>query len=163
MEEQKEKKHGGKAKGQKYKSLLVWDILQKRTDENHAIGLKEIVEHLQFYGISAERHSIKRDIDDLLAIEPDFTGGRLVQMQQGSANGGLTAAGLTDQTKSLTLTDGKGDIVNSLQGLGGEHAGIDVEVLLQILDFNQSLILDHSASPPSFSMASFTFTQQAAR
>ena len=66
MEEQKEKKQGHKGKGQKYKSLLVWDILQKRTDENHAISLKEIVEHLKMYGITAKRHSIKRDIDDIL-------------------------------------------------------------------------------------------------
>ena len=68
MEEQKEKKQGHKGKGQKYKSLLVWDILQKRTDENHAIQLKEIVEHLKMYGITAERHSIKRDIDDILIL-----------------------------------------------------------------------------------------------
>ena len=68
MEAQKEKKQGGKVKGQKYKSLLVWDILQKRTDENHAIQLKEIVEHLKMYGITAERHSIKRDIDDILIL-----------------------------------------------------------------------------------------------
>ena len=66
MEEQK--KQGHKGKGQKYKSLLVWDILQKRTDENHAIQLKEIVEHLKMYGITAERHSIKRDIDDILIL-----------------------------------------------------------------------------------------------
>lgn len=62
------KKTGGKREGQKYKSLLVWDILQKRTDENHAISLKEIVEHLKMYGITAERHSIKRDIDDILML-----------------------------------------------------------------------------------------------
>ena len=68
MEEQKKKKQGHKEKGQKYKSLLVWDILQKRTDENHAIQLKEIKEHLEMYGITAERHSIKRDIDDILLI-----------------------------------------------------------------------------------------------
>jgi hypothetical protein len=55
-----------KKPGQKFKSLLVWDILQKRTDENHAISLKEIVEHLKMYGITAERHSIERDIDDIL-------------------------------------------------------------------------------------------------
>lgn len=66
MEEQK--KQGGKKPGQKFKSLLVWDILQKRTDENHAIQLKEIVEHLKMYGITAERHSIKRDIDDILML-----------------------------------------------------------------------------------------------
>lgn len=44
MEEQK--KQGIKRAGQKFKSLLVWDILQKRTDENHALQRKEIVEHL---------------------------------------------------------------------------------------------------------------------
>ena len=36
MEESKAKKTGGKREGQKYKSLLVWDILLKKTDENHA-------------------------------------------------------------------------------------------------------------------------------
>lgn len=75
MEEQKEKKQGHKGKGQKYKSLLVWDILLKKTDENHALRLKDIEEHLSHYGITAERHSIKRDIDDILALlnkELDF-------------------------------------------------------------------------------------------
>lgn len=75
MEESKAKKTGGKREGQKYKSLLVWDILLKKTDENHALRLKDIEEHLSHYGITAERHSIKRDIDDILALlnkEMDF-------------------------------------------------------------------------------------------
>ena len=46
MEETKAKKSGGKREGQKYKSLLVWDILLKKTDENHALRLKDIEEHL---------------------------------------------------------------------------------------------------------------------
>ena len=46
MEETKAKKPGGKKEGQKYKSLLVWDILLKKTDGNHAIRLKDIEEHL---------------------------------------------------------------------------------------------------------------------
>lgn len=69
------KKTGGKREGQKYKSLLVWDILLKKTDENHALRLVDIQEHLANYGITAERHSIKRDIDDILALmnkEIDF-------------------------------------------------------------------------------------------
>ena len=69
------KKTGGKREGQKYKSLLVWDILLKKTDENHALRLVDIQNHLEHYGITAERHSIKRDIDDILAIlnkEIDF-------------------------------------------------------------------------------------------
>ena len=53
MEETTAKKPGGKREGQKYKSLLVWDILQKRTDKNHAIQLKEIVKHLKIYGQTA--------------------------------------------------------------------------------------------------------------
>ena len=66
MEEQNEKKQGHKGKGQKYKSLLVWDILQKRTDENHAIQLKEIVEHLKMYGITAKRRSMLKKSEDLI-------------------------------------------------------------------------------------------------
>lgn len=57
MEESKAKKTGGKREGQKYKSLLVWDILLKKTDENHAIRLKDIEEHLKHYGITAEPES----------------------------------------------------------------------------------------------------------
>lgn len=68
MEEKKERKTGGKKPGQKFKSLLVWDILQKRTDENHAIGIKEILDYLQEYGIEAERHSVSRDINDLMEL-----------------------------------------------------------------------------------------------
>ena len=64
MEEQKEKKQGHKKKGQKYKSLLVWNLLLKRTDENHAAGIKEIQALLEDYGIEAERHSVSRDIKD---------------------------------------------------------------------------------------------------
>ncbi len=63
-----QKKPGGKKEGQKFKSLLVWNILLKKTDENHALQIKEIKEFLEFYGITAERHSIKRDIDDILAL-----------------------------------------------------------------------------------------------
>lgn len=61
-------KKGGKRTGQKYKSLLVWNLLLKRTDENHAAGIKEIQELLADYGIEAERHSVSRDIQDLLEL-----------------------------------------------------------------------------------------------
>lgn len=68
MEEKKGRKPGGKKPGQKFKSLLVWDILQKRTDENHAIGINDIRDYLLTYGIEAERHSISRDINDLMEL-----------------------------------------------------------------------------------------------
>ena len=63
-----EKKPGGKKPGQKYKSLLVWDILQKHTDEDHALNVKTIMDMLKEYGIQAERHSISRDINELMAL-----------------------------------------------------------------------------------------------
>ncbi len=62
------KKPGGKRPGQKFKSLLVWNILLKKTDEDHALRISEIQEFLQYYGITAERHSIKRDMDEILAL-----------------------------------------------------------------------------------------------
>lgn len=68
MEEKKNKNIGHKKKGQKYKSLLVWDMLLKRTDENHALGITEISTHLEEYGIEAERHSVSRDIKDLIEL-----------------------------------------------------------------------------------------------
>ena len=66
MEEQK--KQGGKKHGQKYKSWIVWNLLLKRTDETHALGISEIKDMLAEYGINAERHSVSRDIKDLLDL-----------------------------------------------------------------------------------------------
>lgn len=68
MDEPKERKCGGKQAGQKFKSLLVWNLLLKRTDETHAVGIQEITALLKEYGISAERHSISRDIKDLMEL-----------------------------------------------------------------------------------------------
>lgn len=68
MDEPKERKGGGRQAGQKFKSLLVWNLLLKRTDETHAVGIQEITALLKEYGISAERHSISRDIKDLMEL-----------------------------------------------------------------------------------------------
>ena len=66
-------RQGGRKPAQKYKSLLVWQILLKRTDENNGITVDEIVEHLKAYGITAERRSIYRDIRDLQELmEADY-------------------------------------------------------------------------------------------
>lgn len=68
------KKPSFKRQGQKYKSLLVWQVLLKRTDEDHPLSVDDIQDHLRMYGIEAERRSIYRDINDLkelLEIEYD--------------------------------------------------------------------------------------------
>ena len=59
---------GYKAKGQKYKSLLVMQYLLKHADEEHPVTIGEIEEHLSKYGIPAERRSIYRDIKDLMEL-----------------------------------------------------------------------------------------------
>lgn len=59
------KKAGYKRKGQKYKSLLVWQVLLKRTDEEHPLSVDDIQDHLRMYGIETERRSIYRDIKAL--------------------------------------------------------------------------------------------------
>ena len=51
-----------KSENHKFKSLLVAQVLLKRTDEDHAIKTSEIIEHLDNYGITAEAHSVQRDI-----------------------------------------------------------------------------------------------------
>ncbi len=68
-----EKKKGGKREGQKYKSLLVWQILQKETDSEHPITVNRIKEYLSAYGIEADERSIYRDIHDLQDLfEKDY-------------------------------------------------------------------------------------------
>ncbi len=59
---------GGKRPGQKYKSLLVWQYLLRRTDEHHAVKSEDIKSFLKLHGITADRHSIVRDIQALQAL-----------------------------------------------------------------------------------------------
>ncbi len=57
---------GGRNEGQKYKSLLVWQILLRYTDKNHPLSAKEIIKKLEEdYGITAGVHSVCRDIREL--------------------------------------------------------------------------------------------------
>lgn len=49
----------------KIKLLLLWDILCKHTDENHAINTDEIIELLAQKGISVSRKIVVTDIEAL--------------------------------------------------------------------------------------------------
>lgn len=49
----------------KIKLLLLWDILCKHTDENHAINTDEIIELLAQKGISVSRKIVVSDIEAL--------------------------------------------------------------------------------------------------
>ncbi len=57
---------GGRRAGQRFKSLLIWNILLKQTDEQHPLSAKKIRNILlDDYNIEAEEHSIGRDIKEL--------------------------------------------------------------------------------------------------
>lgn len=52
--------------GQKKKILIIRDLLYEYTDENHGLSIEDIINRLQSdHGISAERKSVKEDIDTL--------------------------------------------------------------------------------------------------
>ncbi len=64
----------GKRPGQKFKSLLVIQYILKHADDQTPVSMIAIQEHLEKYGIEADRHSIYRDIDDfqrLMEMEQD--------------------------------------------------------------------------------------------
>ncbi len=48
-----------------YRTLVIWDLLRKHTDEEHPINAAELAGHLHAMGIDVERRSIYRSIMDL--------------------------------------------------------------------------------------------------
>lgn len=60
--------HRGKQNNQKLKPYLVLQYLLKNTDEDHLVSAYDIIDHLEQCGITAERRSIYRDIDDINKI-----------------------------------------------------------------------------------------------
>ena len=68
MAEKKEQKRvpGYKSENQKNKSLLVMQYILKNADDEHAVTIGQIEDHLAKYGIEAEQRSIYRDIHDLM-------------------------------------------------------------------------------------------------
>ncbi len=73
---QKELEHGKKP-NQKIKPYVVLQYLLKYSDENHPLSAYDIIAFLEECGISAERRSIYRDIEDInkvaLMLEEDCT------------------------------------------------------------------------------------------
>ena len=70
-----------------------------------------------------------------LAVKSDSAGSGIVQLEQRAAHGGLAAAGFAHQTQRFAGTDGKGNIIHGLQRRGAEQAGLDGEILFEVLNF----------------------------
>ena len=59
------------------------------------------------------------------------------------ATGSIDAKTIEAQTERLALFDGERHVVNRLERLCADHAGVDVEVFLEVLDLDQRLLLSH--------------------
>jgi len=57
----------------KQKLLYIFDILNKESDENHIISMRELQERLESLGISSQRKSIARDIAELKEFGYDIS------------------------------------------------------------------------------------------
>ena len=55
----------GKQSDQKMKPYLVYEYLMRYSDANHVVSANELVGYLQECGISAERRSIYKDIEEI--------------------------------------------------------------------------------------------------
>ena len=55
----------GRSYNQRYKALLVFQILLRQTDKDHPLKILDIKKQLSDYGIEANEHSIGRDIKEL--------------------------------------------------------------------------------------------------
>ena len=62
---QKKDPQHGKKPNQKLKAYLVYEYLQKNTDEENFVSASDIINYLQERGVEAERRSIYRDIEDI--------------------------------------------------------------------------------------------------
>jgi len=89
---QQEPQHGKKP-NQKIKPYVVLQYLMRYTDENHVATAFDIVGYLEEAGISAERRSIYRDIEEInrvaLMLEEDCTIDEAAEMLEDDEDGEL--------------------------------------------------------------------------
>mgnify|MGYP004732900491 FL=1 len=104
----------------KIKLLLLWDILCKHTDENHAINTDEIIEILAQKGISVSRKIVVTDIEalcnygyEVLSYKKKYHYYYVVSRQLETAEVVL----LADVIKASKLSDGqKNALIEKLSG-----------------------------------------------
>ncbi len=82
------------------------DRLAHRLADGHARvegGIGVLEDDLQVAPVGA--HAALVEDGQILALEHHLAGGRLVQVQDGEAGGGLAAAGFADKAQRLALDD----------------------------------------------------------
>lgn len=66
-----------KTSPQKMKLLIIWEILQKKTDRNHQMTTNELICELADYNISCERRTLYKDIELLRSYGYEIIKGHL--------------------------------------------------------------------------------------
>lgn len=113
---------------QKIKLLILYDVLQKNTDENHPMTTKEIVSALDSYGIQVSRKTLYEDIDLLIRYGYDIVcvKGRNNQYFVGEHTferpeievllNAVSASKLLTQAKSSALSEKLAELLGKPQG-----------------------------------------------
>ena len=117
---------------------LADDLADRHTRGERGERILEDDLHLRAQGA----HLLGGEVVDLLTVEEDLTGGLgVIQAEDGAARGGLTAAGLADETHRRAALQVEGDAVDGLDVADrvGDHAAFDGEVLLQVVDLQDVL------------------------
>src|SRR5688572_15117185 len=107
-----------------------------------------ILEHRLDSPAECERPS-RVEARDVLAVEADLAGRRLVELQQQTADGGFSAAGFPDQPERLAAADCEADAVDCLDlaDHAVEHqATLDREVLPEVAHLDQWASGAHAGS-----------------
>src|SRR5690606_8080391 len=93
------------------------------------------------------------------AVENDVAARRMVQPQDGAAEGRLAAAGLAHEPESFPFADGEGHIVYRahMADDAADQSLLDREIFFQIPDFHQRLVFQfiHGARSRLTSVSSF--------
>ncbi len=86
------------------------DVADRHARVQRRVGVLE--DHLHLAAHLAHLAAVQ--LGQVLAVEDDLAAGRLVELQDGAAGGGLAAAGLADQAEGLALLDVERDAVDGL-------------------------------------------------
>ena len=110
---QQETRHGKKP-NQKIKPYVVLQYLMRYTDENHVATSFDIVGYLEETGISAERRSIYRDIEEInrvaLMLEEDCTIDEAAEMLEDDEDGELKLVFYDKSRKGFYVRQRKFDL-----------------------------------------------------
>ena len=140
-----------KKSNQKLKLMVLRDILEQETDEEHALSLKQIIEMLDAQGIPAERKSLYEDLEalrqygvDVLTVRDTTTryyvGERHFELPELllMADAVQSSRFITEK-KTAILTEKLKALTSRHQG---EHFSRDFHVVNRIKNMNESIYIN---------------------